>query len=88
MTLVKMLSVKGCLDCAKAIEDLKSASKKSGIGFDLHVYDISQDKAVDIAIEYNLESVPAFVIGNIAIDGPYFKEEEIIAALEKSNEKR
>jgi hypothetical protein len=67
---------------------LKTIGKKYGIDFELHRYDISEDKAIDIAIEHNLESVPSLVIGNIPIEGPRFKESELIIALKKAKNDR
>ena len=83
---VYMLSEEGCLDCKAAIASLKNASLKSGVEFHLYVYDFSEDKAINLAIEHNLDSVPSFVIGKTAMNGPSFKEADLILALKKAQD--
>lgn len=80
---VKMLSVGDCKDCKAALKVLKSAGKKSGVDYKLTVYGFLTDAAVDLSIEHGFEVIPSFVIGNIPMQGPTFKEDKIVDALKK-----
>jgi len=83
--LVEMISEDGCKDCQVAKAQLVKLALTENAEIRLKTHDISSDKAVDIAIEHNLSTVPSLLIGNIALEGPSFKDSEIINAFRKSN---
>ncbi len=80
------ISAKGCKDCLRMKKCLDELIKNKEIK--IEQYDSEDEKAIDIAIEYNINDVPGCRIGKISIFGKDFKEKDIIGAFEEFEKQR
>jgi glutaredoxin len=67
-----MLSVDGCVACQTARSVIKTAAKNVGAKVKVRSIDVCSTEAVDIALKYDLGTIPSLVIGDKGFEGPYF----------------
>jgi len=82
-----MIVAKGCKDCAALKNTLRKIASRNDIHIEIEELDFEEDgRAIDLALEYNIDDLPSFVIDGTAFIGPNHDEESIAEAMRKEGE--
>lgn len=84
---VPIIVAKDCKICHSAKQWLREVGHDNDIEIELEELDCETSaKAIDLAIQYNLDDVPSFVIGEKGFCGMDFDYKEVVTALTDAKE--
>jgi len=73
-----------CAHCNETLQAIQSAVKKcKNISCRITKLPYTHSKALQIAIEYAIDTLPGFVIGEVPFNGSGYTEEQIVEAIER-----
>jgi len=70
-----------CKDCEKAKESINIAIKQSGVECEFKKFNFESKVALNIAINNDIENLPACIIGSNVFQGQDFEVDKIVKAL-------
>ena len=79
-----LLTASDCPHCARMRRIVEEHAKKLNI--DIEEVDCLSDKAIHIALDFEVEDIPALIIGNQKLFGETFTEEDVVDCLKKGLE--
>jgi hypothetical protein len=86
---VHFIYADGCEECEKAQREIKDAFSKSNVDHNMHLYDIEDPEALDIACQFNIGGdIPSCVIlsdsGDFeALEGKRVSKKRVLKAIQK-----
>lgn len=78
---VKIITAKGCKSCEDAKKLIQKAAENSGVEVTMIELDSETKEAESLALTYQLERVPSFVINGHGFAGARHKVEKVREAL-------
>lgn len=81
---VPVIVAEGCKRCELVQTWLREVGRDNDITIVFEPKDCISSEAVDLAIQYNLDDVPSFVIGGKGFSGIEFSLDSIVSAMKEA----
>jgi thiol-disulfide isomerase/thioredoxin len=86
---IYFIYAEGCEDCSKAQREIEDALSESNVNHNMHLYDIEEPEALDIAMQFNIGGdIPSCVILSESgvfetLEGKKISKKRVLKAIQK-----
>ena len=79
-TKVIMISAEECKECSEVKKKIETVFSEEKIAYEMETLIFSTDRAIQVAIEFGLDTLPSFVVNKTGFNGKIFSKEALLVA--------